>query len=64
MQLARRSQKAILEAAVAADPTLADPMKIASLENEIAQGDFIAGQEVSIELNDSEKTQFSNEWRT
>jgi hypothetical protein len=44
MQLTRRSQKAILEAAVAADPKLADPMKIASLENEIAQGDFIAGQ--------------------
>jgi hypothetical protein len=49
---------------VAADPKLADPMKIASLENVIAQGDFIAGQEVSFELNESEKTQFSNEWLT
>jgi hypothetical protein len=39
-------------------------MKLAILQNEIAQGDFSSSNEVEMELNDSEKTQFSNEWRT
>ena len=37
-------------------------MKLAVLQNEIDQGDFSANIEVPVELNDSEKTQFSNEW--
>jgi hypothetical protein len=39
-------------------------MKLAILQNEIAQGEFTANIEVPVELNDSEKTQFSNDWRT
>jgi hypothetical protein len=40
------------------------PMKLALLQNEIAQGEFSSNVEVPIVLNDSQKTQFSNEWRT
>jgi hypothetical protein len=40
------------------------PMKLALLQNEIAQGELSANVEVPIVLNDSQKTQFSNEWRT
>lgn len=39
-------------------------MKLAILKNEIAQADFEAGEEIPIELTDSEKTQYSNAWRT
>jgi hypothetical protein len=39
-------------------------MELAILQNEIAQGDFSSSNEVTMGLNDSEKTQFSNEWRT
>jgi hypothetical protein len=38
-------------------------MKLAILQNEIAQGKFAANIEVPVELNDSEKNQFSNDWR-
>jgi hypothetical protein len=40
------------------------PMKLAILQNEIAQGEFAASIEVPVLLADSEKTQFSNDWRT
>jgi hypothetical protein len=40
------------------------PMKLAILQNEIAQGEFAASIEVPVVLTDSEKTQFSNDWRT
>jgi hypothetical protein len=40
------------------------PMKLALLQNGIAQGGFSANVEVPIVLYDSQKTQFSNEWRT
>jgi hypothetical protein len=49
---------------VTAGLDLASPMKLAIIQNEIAQGDFTANVDVPVELNDSEKTQFSNEWRT
>jgi hypothetical protein len=63
IQRARQTQEKILEAAVIAkDPDA--PMKLAILQNEISQGDFSSSNEVAMELNDSEKTQFSNEWRT
>jgi hypothetical protein len=39
-------------------------MQLEILQNEIAQGNFSSRNEVAMELNDSEKTQFSNEWRT
>jgi hypothetical protein len=63
IQRARQAREKILEAAVLAkDPDA--PMKLAILQNEIYQGDFLSSNEVAMELNDSEKTQFSNEWRT
>jgi ribosomal protein L15 len=63
IQWARQAQEKILEAAVPVkDPDA--PMKLAILQNEIAQGDFSSSNEVEMELNDSEKMQFSNEWRT
>jgi hypothetical protein len=63
IQRARQAHYTILKAAVlATDPDA--PMKLAILKNEIAQGDFSSSNEVAMELNDSEKTQFSNEWRT
>ena len=39
-------------------------MKLAILNNSIAEADFKQNQEVPIEMLDSEKTQYSNEWRT
>jgi hypothetical protein len=63
IQRARQAQDNILEAAVLAkDPDA--PMKLAILQNEIAQGDFLSSNEVTIDLNNYKKTQFSNEWRT
>jgi hypothetical protein len=63
IQRARQAQEKIIEAAVLAkDPDA--PMKLAILQNEIAQGDFSSSNEVAMELNNSEKTQFSNKWRT
>jgi hypothetical protein len=63
IQRARQAQEKILEAAVLAKDTDA-PMKLAIQKNEIGQGDFSSSNEVAMELNESEKTQFSNEWRT
>jgi hypothetical protein len=40
------------------------PMKLAILQNEISQGEFAASIEVPVVLTDSEKTHFSNDWRT
>jgi hypothetical protein len=40
------------------------PMRLAILQNEIAQDEFAASIEVPVVLTDSEKTQFSNDWRT
>jgi hypothetical protein len=63
IQRARTAQEIILIAAgVASDPDA--PMKLEILQNEISQGDFSSSNEVAMELNDSDKTQFSNEWRT
>jgi hypothetical protein len=40
------------------------PMKLAILQNEISKGEFAASIEVPVVLTNSEKTQFSNDWRT
>jgi hypothetical protein len=53
-----------LVAAVAAGEVEDAPMKLAILENEIAQGKFEASVEIPIDLNDSEKTQHINDWRS
>ena len=39
-------------------------MKLAILQNEIAQAEFEAAADVPIDLTDSKKTQWSNDWRT
>jgi hypothetical protein len=62
-QMARKAQETILEAAVQAGLDMEAPMKLALLQNDIAQGELSANVEVPIVLNDSQKTQFSNEWR-
>jgi hypothetical protein len=64
IQRARKSQETILEAAVQAGLDMEAPMKLALLQNDIAQGEFSANVEVPIVLNDSQKTQFRKEWRT
>ena len=63
LQQAWRAQQFILEAAVAAGVDLDAPMKLALLNNDIAKGDFKQTQEIPIEMTDSEKTQYSNEWK-
>jgi hypothetical protein len=63
LQQAREAQREILEAAVAAND-LDAPMKLAILNNEIAQGDFEQNEEVPIVTSESEKTQYSNDWRS
>ena len=40
------------------------PMKLAILNNAIAEGEFEQNMEVPIDMSDSEKTQYSNEWRS
>ena len=40
------------------------PMKLAILQNEIAQAQFDIMQDVPIKMNDSEKMQYSNAWHT
>jgi hypothetical protein len=64
IQRARKAQETILEAAVQAGLDMEAPMKLALLQNDIAQGEFSANVEVPIVLNDSQKTPFRNEWRT
>jgi hypothetical protein len=64
IQQARKSQQTILQTEVEAGMYVAVPMKLAIIQNEIAQGKFKANIEVSVELTDSEKTQFSSEWWT
>ena len=61
---ARETQNIILEAAVTAGIDDAAPMKLAILENAIAQGEYKTNVEVPIVMTDSEKTQSSNERRT
>jgi hypothetical protein len=64
IQRARKSQETILDAAVLAGLDMEAPMKLALLQNEITRGGFSANIKVPIVLNDSQKTQFRNEWRT
>jgi hypothetical protein len=61
---ARRAQQLALQAVVAAGVDPDAPMKLAILNNAIAEGDFQQNLEIPMELTDSEKTKYSNEWRT
>jgi hypothetical protein len=64
IQQDRQAQETILKAAVQAGTDMDAPMKLAILQNEIAQGKFASSIEVPMFLTDSEKTQFSNDWCT
>ena len=65
IQTARRASEAMLKIVIVKDPNDADArMKLAVLQNEIADGDFEAAEPVPVVLTDSEKMQHSNEWRT
>jgi hypothetical protein len=64
LQQARLAQQSILEAAVTAAVDPEAPMKFVVLNNAIAEGDFKQNVEVSINMFDSEKAQYSNEWRS
>lgn len=66
LQAARAARLVILEAAAAAVPLVDTdaPMNLAILQNEITQGTYELDQEVPIKLMDSEKTAWSNAWRT
>jgi hypothetical protein len=61
---ARQAQDTILKATVQTGTYMDAPMKLAILQNEIAQGEFAASIEVPVVLTKSEKNQFSNDWRT
>jgi hypothetical protein len=64
LQRAQLLKRVILEAAAAlgADPDA--PMQLAIFDNEIAEGNYKQNNEAPIEMLDSEKTQYSNDWRT
>jgi hypothetical protein len=64
IQQARQARETILKAAVQAGTDMDALMKLAILQSEIAQGEFAASIEVPVVLADSEKTHFSNHWRT
>jgi hypothetical protein len=63
-QWARLSKRIILEAATALGTDPDAPMQLAILDNEIAKGNYKQNNEVPIEMLDSEKMQYSNDWRT
>jgi hypothetical protein len=64
LQWARLSKRVIVEAAatLGADPDA--PMQLAILDNKVAEGNYKQNNEVPIEMSDSEKTQYSNDWIT
>jgi hypothetical protein len=64
IQRTGQAQETIRKAAVLAGIDLDSPMKLSILQNEISQGKLATDIEVPVELNDSEQTQFSNDWCT
>jgi hypothetical protein len=64
IQRARKDQEKILRATVDKGEDMDTLMKLAILQNKVAQGEFAVNIEVPVELNDSEKAWFSNEWCT
>jgi hypothetical protein len=64
IQQARQAQETILKAALQVGTDMDAPMRLAILQNEIAQGEFAASIKVPVVLTDSEKNQFSNDWCT
>jgi hypothetical protein len=64
IQQAFLSKQVMLEAAAALGVDPDAPMQLAILDNKIAEGDYKQNIEVPIEISDSEKTQYKNDWRT
>ena len=65
LQAAHEAQQTILEAAdIPSRTDLEASMKLMILHNAIVEGAFEQNEEVLIEMSDSEKTQYSNEWRS
>jgi hypothetical protein len=64
IQTARQAQELILRSAVVTGTDPDAPMRLATLQNDIAQGNFEANVDVPIQLTDSEKTQNSNKWQS
>jgi hypothetical protein len=64
LQQASQAKQVILEAVVTLRVDPDAPMLLRVLDNEIAEGNYQQYNEVPIEMTDSEKTQYYNEWRT
>ena len=65
LQAAREAQRAALQADINAGTNDPDaPLKLAMMQNDIAQGDFEAMEPVPMVLTDTEKTSQSNAWRS
>jgi hypothetical protein len=64
LQRARLSKRIILEAAATLGTDPDAPMQLAILDNQITEGSYKQNNEVPIEMLDSEKMQYSNDWRT
>jgi hypothetical protein len=64
LQAARHAQMLLLEVLVDSGVDPEAPMKLAILQNEMAQVEFEAAVDVPINLTNSKKTQWSNDWRT
>ena len=55
----------MLRSAAKSDPSDAElPTKISILDNNIAKGDYDVGNKTPIEMLESEKTTYGNEWYT
>ena len=65
IQAARRAQASKLRSAATADPSDAElQMKVAILDNEVTKWDYDIANEIPIEMSESEKTAYVNEWCT
>jgi hypothetical protein len=64
IQQARQAQETIIKASVQAETDMDAPKKLEIVQHDIAQAEFASSIEVPVVLTDSEKTQFSNDWRT
>jgi len=64
LRQARLDQRVMLEAAVTAGVDQEARMKLVTLNNAIALGNFEMNAEVPIDMTDAEKTHYNNEWRS
>ena len=59
------AQASMIRSEAAAEPSDTElPLKIAILDNYIAKGDYDLANEIPIEMSESEKTAYGNEWLT